>query len=195
MKNKRGQFFLIAAIVIVVISVSVLTISNYTQTGQITHIEDLGEEIDIESSFVLDYGASKDKTHNEMDKIMELFIDNYIKEMDNKNVYFIFGDSQQIHVRGYQMLDKGECACITLNNPSLNGKCQELIDSKKCTPIKISNETNKITQNLTLNGQEINKVNLHLEINSYEDNISPGQNFYFVIKGNEGGQTKVVVSK
>jgi hypothetical protein len=183
MKQKRGQFFLIAAIVIIVITVSVLTITNYTQSSDITAIEDLGEEMDIESNLVLDYGASQNKTHEEMDTLMEIFIDNYIDSLEQqRNVYFIFGDLNETHFKGYQGADL-ENVCIIFNGGA------------ECVEVQISTSTERITQNFTL-PEGINNVSLQIEEFSYPYTLLPaGQNFYFVIWENEEGEKKVVVSE
>ncbi len=195
MQDKRGQFFLIAAIVIIVITVSVLTISNYTQTSQATAIEDLGQEINIESGFVLDYGISQDKTKAEMYTLMEAFIDNYVENLEStRNIYFIFGGQEQIHFRGYQEAEE-ECACIFLNGGGSTEECGDLIQTGECIEAQISNETSKVTQNLSLGEVAITNVTLHLKSNDYPYTISAGQNFYFVIWENDQGEIKVVVSE
>ncbi len=115
MKNKRGQFFIIAAIIIITVIISIVTVSNYSQPKQTTKLYDLGQELGIESQQVLDYGTYNELNDTEMQSLMENFIQNYVSYMGGKrNIYFVFGNAQVIDVVGYQEL-LNESVCITLN--------------------------------------------------------------------------------
>lgn len=179
LKNHKGQFFLIAAVVIIVVIVSVVTISNYTQKKETTKLYDLGKELGIESQNVLDYGTYNAQNESQIKTLMETFIHNYhdYQEQD-KNIYFVFGNSDAVNVLGYQDIEN-ESVCIKLN-PTHNTACQNynLIGS---------------TQTYTMAG-EIDKVAIVISQDQYEFALKRGENFYFVIWQQIGGERQVVTS-
>ena len=139
LKNKKGQFFLIAAVIIIVVIVSVVTVSNYTTQKQTTKLYDLGKELGIESQNVLDYGTYSAKSPEEMKTLMEQFVNNYRSYLEqNKNIYFVFGNSQTVYTIAYQDADPTELACISLN-PSCCSNGQICASGGICQNIQSSN--------------------------------------------------------
>ena len=67
MKTK-GQFYLMAAIVIIVVIISFAAVSNYAKKKAEIKIYDLGDELGIESEQVIDYG-----TYNALFSLCSLF--------------------------------------------------------------------------------------------------------------------------
>lgn len=60
--SKKGQMYLIAAIVIITLLVGFLVISNYSSKKEDVKIYQLAEELKIESGKVVDYGVLNDRT-------------------------------------------------------------------------------------------------------------------------------------
>ena len=54
MRQKRGQFYLIAALVIIAVIIGYAGISNYLEKKESIKLYNLGEELGIESENVLD---------------------------------------------------------------------------------------------------------------------------------------------
>ena len=194
MKSKRGQFFLIAAVVIIVVVVSVMTITNYTKTEENADLETLGDEMEIESGQVLDYWVSTGKSSEELTVLMEEFIDNYVDSLeDKKNIYFIFGNSDLVHFRGYQLLEPGECICLTMNNKTADERACSIMPESECTPAIISNiDGERITQNFIIDGG-ITSVRTSIKDQDYFTDIEAGENFYFIIWGNQEGEKHIVI--
>lgn len=120
-KNRRGQFFIIAAIVIITVIVSIATVSNYTQRKDVVKLYDLGQELGIESQQVLDYGTYNELNESEMKSLMETFIQNYVSYIEEKkNIYFVFGNKEKINVIGYQEI-VSEDICVELNPTQVCG--------------------------------------------------------------------------
>lgn len=121
LRNKQGQFFIIAAIVIITVIVSIATISNYTQRKDVVKLYDLGQELGIESQQVLDYGTYNELNEEEMKTLMETFIQNYVSYIEEKkNIYFVFGNKEKINVIGYQEITN-EDVCVQLNPTEICG--------------------------------------------------------------------------
>jgi len=115
LNDKRGQFFIIAAIVIITVIVSIATVSNYTQRKDAVKLYDLGQELGIESQQVLEYGTYNELSDEEMTALMETFIKNYVSYIEEKkNIYFVFGNKEKINVIGYQEIVSEEI-CVALN--------------------------------------------------------------------------------
>lgn len=55
--RKRGQFYLIAALVIITMIITLVIIFNYSRREESSRVYDLSRELEIESSKVLDYGG------------------------------------------------------------------------------------------------------------------------------------------
>ena len=181
-KNKRGQFFLIAAVVIIVVIVSIVTISNYTQKRETTTLYDLGQELGIESQNVLDYGTYNANSPDEIKDLMEQFIINYhnYQEQD-KNVYFVFGNKEKVNVLGYQDIET-ESICIKLN-PGEETECLDYntIGVTQAFPATLTGE------------EEIIRVAIVIgDSDQYEFKLKEGENFYFVIWQEIGGERHVV---
>jgi len=56
-RGRKGQFYLLAAIIIIVLIIATVAIVNYSKKKKDIRVYDLSEELEIESSKVLDYGA------------------------------------------------------------------------------------------------------------------------------------------
>jgi hypothetical protein len=185
MMNKGGQFFLIAAIVIIIVIVSVVTISNYTEKKNEIKLYDLKQEMGIESQQVLDYGTYNNLNSDEMRGLMENFIENYVDYIEEeKNIYFIFGNKQEINALGYQEINN-ESVCIKLNPPSEGSS-----ENAECIPLQMQ-ETQTFSPD---NTGAINVVVIRIDSNEYQFRLKPGENFYFVIWQKAGGQKNVVTS-
>ena len=76
MRNKRGQFYLIAAIVIIAIVVGFATLSNFFNRGVVDEkkVYFLSKELDIEGAYVIDYSVFKG---NEAVILLEQFAQDY----------------------------------------------------------------------------------------------------------------------
>jgi hypothetical protein len=124
MREKKGQFFLIAAVIIIVVIVSVITVSNYTSKKDEVKLYDLGQEIGIESQQVIDSGTYSGLNDEEMANLMEQFAKNYVSYIEEeKNIYFVFGNKEQIHFLGYQDLID-EKVCVKLNIEGTSSECK-----------------------------------------------------------------------
>ncbi len=173
-KNKKGQFYLIAAIIIITIIIGFAAIKNYTQKKEVIKLYNLGEELGIESENVLDYGTYNEFNETQTEDILTNFIEGYASyASEDQNLYFIFGNVEKINVIAYQELateiyvDIGEG--VNIIEP---GEKEELVPR---------------------NGI-IHKVIITIEDLTYEFDLEQGENFYFVISQEIEGEQYVVTS-
>lgn len=94
--KKRGQFYLIAAFAIIAILISLATVMNSARVKDESKIAyDWGEELEIESRYVLDYG-----TVNGLDKeeLINEFTKTFSEYSKDTEFYFIFGGEKDLMV-------------------------------------------------------------------------------------------------
>ncbi|MFC1710821.1 hypothetical protein ACFLZJ_01550 [Nanoarchaeota archaeon] len=92
--NKRGQFYLLAAFIIIGVMVAFIAISNYSERQSFSKIKDLGAELSIEGPKVIDYG-----TYNGTSK-MENFTQQFATYAGSDvSIYYVVGKEEA--VEGY----------------------------------------------------------------------------------------------
>ena len=123
--NNRGQMYLIAAVIIISLVAALLTVSNYSKKINPIEIYKLGEELEIESASLLEYGTAQNFNNLEMHHLVSSFIEEYINYSDIERLYFIFGNETEITFGGYhEFLNEevsikiGEEIPVTINVPS-----------------------------------------------------------------------------
>ena len=116
-KNNKGQFYLIAALIIITIIVGFVVVSNYLEKKEAIKLYDLGEELGIESENVLDFGTYNEFNESEMDTLLHEFVDSYAEYIEEGiEIYFIFGNPEKITVIGYRELE--EYPSISVYSPT-----------------------------------------------------------------------------
>lgn len=133
--NKRGQFFILAAVIIsaVVISLGVANnkaISNNDPDG----FEDFTYEIKKETGAVMDYEIYTDfSTGDDLGKFVRLLAKDIRDKDTNANFMFIYGNNSNLTVRNYGSEDaylEGELVegggGVVLNSICLGRTCQDI---------------------------------------------------------------------
>jgi len=86
MFRKRGQVYLIAAMILIAILIGFATVSNYSKKKVDTSVIDLGKELEIEGEKVLDYGAiTGDDQIENFTSVFSAYAG------DDVDIYYIFG--------------------------------------------------------------------------------------------------------
>ena len=86
-RNSKGQFYLISAIILVTIIVALVSITNYSGKNDNERIQNLGKELGIEIEKVLDYDEIN--SQNRIENFTEEY-SNFIG--DDIDAYFVTGD-------------------------------------------------------------------------------------------------------
>ncbi|MFH1608361.1 MAG: DUF4006 family protein [archaeon] len=120
--DKSGQFYLIAAILILSIVIGLVTITNYSQQTESTRIYELSEDLKIESGKILDHVASTGDTA----KIKE-----FAKDFDDYagagiDIYYITGPDATIEA--YKYVDGVETPIIEDDFKKEDGNVIIMID-------------------------------------------------------------------
>ena len=180
MDRKRGEYYLISAVVIIMVLIGYVVISNYSRIVGYTKTYDLAEELEIESANVLDYGIYNEYIEIEqMQNLLEGFIEAYSEIGEIEELYFIFGNAEQIVFMGYQQLQDEILIKVA-------------IDEEEYHPLQIGK---KAVEHKAFTGEEeIKKVKVLVGEDEYEFELEEGENFYFILSQVVKGEKYVVTN-
>jgi hypothetical protein len=171
MLNKRGQFYLLAAIIIITVIVGFAAISNYAKKKGTVKLYDIKDELQIESGEVLEYGVS---SRQDIGKLIDDFIERYQEYAgENKELYFIYGDFDEVWM-------------VTFREILVTSK----VDGKSITTSKL--DTERVELNITGDDPGTKTVIATINNVDYEFELKPGENFFFVISQEIEGEKHIV---
>ena len=171
--NKRGQFFLISALVIVGIIIGLTTIYNQIQKNEEdTTIYDLSKEISYESGQVIDNGIINDLGQQDIEGHLINITDFYSQTNPESEFNILYGNGETLKILQYKGSNTGSISIKLGGNdiiitPNINTKRnqgeRERCNSKGCA----------------------NNVELNLDNTNYNFDLREGQFFYVIIKKNK----------
>tara|TARA_Y100000310_G_scaffold336086_1_gene419721 strand:- start:1596 stop:2120 length:525 start_codon:yes stop_codon:yes gene_type:complete len=170
--GRRGQFYLLMAIIIVAIIGGFIIVSNYSQNNNDVKIYYLGEELGIESENVIDYGTNNNE---DLETLLENFTKTYSTYADTENLYFIFGNEAKITVAGYQALSSGNI----------------LIDAGSGNETLVLNEGIYGSKDFIFPQENIKVI---VDGIQYDFSLKSGENFYFIISKEVESEKYVVTN-
>jgi hypothetical protein len=178
---KRGQFYLIGAFIIIMILIGYAVIANYSRILGNTKTYDLAEELRIESAYVLEFGTYDENLNiTQMQGLLEGFIESYSDVGEIDELYFIFGNSQNITFMGYQQLNETVLVGVE-------------IDGAQTSPLQIWAKTVE-TQGYQRTGKGIKVITVVLNNVEYDFKLKEGENFYFILSQVVQGEKHVVTN-
>jgi|SRR3989344_2228223 len=110
MENKRGQFYIIAAIIIVTILIGSTSIVSYAKLSKRPkNIESLGQELNEEGSRIVSHGISNDK---DIKILLNNFTDSefapyFLEKTDGTNIIFVYGNASNLSAVKYDTTSTG----------------------------------------------------------------------------------------
>lgn len=180
--EKKGQFYLLAAIVIIALILGYVGVSNYINKKNVTKVYDIKEELNIEGHEVLEFGVLnsknvelkiedvKQQSISGEDTIIKHFMTLYTTYLEsvgeNINLYYVFGNGDKIIA--YKIVDAN------------SGKIDLQIGGDKSLT---SNIITKSVQELETSSKKVGggKVTITIDGNSYPFDLKEGENFYFIV--------------
>ncbi|MDA3836542.1 MAG: hypothetical protein PF542_02880 [Nanoarchaeota archaeon] len=155
-KNKKGQFYIIAVLIIISLAIGLLTIENYAKKSKIDKLDDISKELKIEKNYVLDYIASQGLTGGAADAILREFSNDYIAKIGtNKDTVIITG----IPGNARMISNLGTGDAVRYKSDS------EFVDLGEGETAFVSST-----------------ISIEIDGNSYDFNMQEGQNIYYIIK-------------
>lgn len=123
MKNKRGQFYLVATIIIVGLVVALSVAINYSTKTNYSDVEEIAKELTIESQYVLDHDTYN--TENEFDNFGMVYSE---YAGDDKSIYYIIVDENEGTEEAYKY--SGGNKVDLSENLDVNQDIQYTLDSR-----------------------------------------------------------------
>lgn len=168
--GKRGQFYLISAIVLAVIILGITTVNNYARKGKTSNIDEKAAELAIESAKVLDYAVYNGLDDSAINSLMIGFTRDYRTYASEKDMYFLFGKSNEIVFMGYQGMQKALSIDVGSGYQTVDttgGDFQEVFNPSSTT------------------------VTIKIEEASYSFKLKPGKNFHYILSEEIGEDERV----
>ncbi|MEK6915959.1 MAG: hypothetical protein AABW89_05465 [Nanoarchaeota archaeon] len=170
--NKRGQVFLMAALIIVGILISLSRISNESTSGKKPEaFFDLADEIDFETKRVLDYGVINSQTN--ISDLASQLLTKYGETIGNHDVAFVYGDYNNVYAYYYENVNVVAVSILSNNFVTLRIANGREIDVRR--------------------SQVDNTATVRIGDVDYLFDLKPGQNFYFILAKEENGEKFVTV--
>lgn len=202
-RGRGGQFYLVAAIVIITILIGFSVVSNYSRNKEVVRLYDLKQELSIETARVLEYGTYEEE---EAETLLSDFAKNFADYSGKgKNMYFFFGNFQKVTAVAYQDLTTDKIKIILRSRGGREGRdeirCK--VDGSLKTPCEGSlggkeemSSGEKITfeEFASRQGEQEEQVHMLVEIleSDYHFTLRTGENFYFVLEQIVGEERYVV---
>ncbi len=174
-RGKRGQFYILAAMIIVVLIAGFATINNYARREGSVQLYDFGDELGIESSKVVDYGVS---STDDLSAVINDFTSKYDEYAgEDRDIYFIFGNRNLVKLITYDD--------VILGNVNIAG-ANPIFDTIEGKQIAVAEYTPECTRG------NICEVKVKIGDDIYDFELKPGENFYFIISQIAGDEQVVI---
>ena len=165
--GKRGQFYIIAAVVIIAIILGLATVANKAIV-QPKHAEffDLSEDYEAETSKVIDYGVYNKYSpavniDEKVRNISETFANSAFAKDPNVHLVFIYGNRDH--------WNKTDIPPIVSSISYSLGSEEQIV-------------TNIISQKINTTAGSGGEANVTIAGSNYQFNLTKDENFYFIIQ-------------
>jgi hypothetical protein len=193
MFNKRGQFFLLAAVILSVVLVSLSTTVNYANTNkEPDKFYDLSYEIKQEGGEVINYGVYSSQDINGVVQTYTNNVSQYIADMDpDTEIYFIYGNSSSVIVDNYAKTGvNGGLGCAERINSTTMLNLGGTSVSSGLKPVSVGDSGLSCIQTVNLSGNS-NKLNLKISNQTYNFALTSDQQFLIITKKKVGNETYI----
>lgn len=181
--NKRGQFFLIAATIIVGLILSIGAIKNAVySTSEETQVYDLSEELSFESYYIIDYGTLNTLPQTQIQGYLANLTGSYAKISPENEILAVYGNETSINVVQHKNIPTGSVG-IETKGASIGQEIQK--------------PTKRIPTALTFAGISGKTVRVIVDSTKniyYDFTLKKGQNFFLVIKKQRGEEQTIIIN-
>jgi len=173
--DKKGQFYLLAAVVIITIIVGFAGVSNSLKKNSGIKLQDSGEELNFESGQVLEYGVTHETNLTKLVTHFTTSYDEYAGE--NKEILFIVGNPDLETYGTGDPISVGDLEVYSYSD-TVTGTIGVTLGTGAETSLEITERLKTTISATKKSGEEVS-VDFNDQIYTFE--IKPGENFYFVI--------------
>ncbi len=166
--NKHGQFYLVAAMILVVLLIGIIAITNYSKKSSGVGLDEIEQELEIESEQFVNYVTYNELSQEEKFRDFHEFVNDYVDYRgSDKNFYFIFGTKENLTLAGSQ-----------------NQEATVSIDS-----VPVIDVSGEFSESIDPAG---NNVVIIIGPTTYEFGLKEGENFYYIVSKNINGGEYVI---
>jgi hypothetical protein len=164
-RGKRGQFYLVAAVVIVMILVGMAGVRTYANAKpEPRQIQDISSELNEEGARIIDYGIY---SRENLTRILNNFSDEefapyFLKKTEATNIVLVYGNSSDLYSVQY--------------NPSYTGSVYATIGG-----IAPSWQSSTIIPNRTKVDTSTGEVEIEVLEKNFKFKVRENEMFYFII--------------
>jgi hypothetical protein len=179
--NKKGQFFLIAALVIVAILFGLSTVYTTVETpSEDQFVYDLSKEIKYESNTVIDSGIFNALTEQQRNENVENLTDHYSSSNLGTDFIVVYGNKTEMTALFYTTQNTGSIG-INLGGSEI---LSHTVD-----------QTRKYNSTFSLNETDHEVTVLIDQDVKYTFKVRPGQMFFIILKKERQGEQFVSASR
>jgi hypothetical protein len=177
--KKRGQFYIIAAALIIVVLLGLVTVANKAVVQpKPTEFFDLSKDYEAETSKVIDYGTYNKYSPavnitEKVENISKVFAETAFAKDPNIYLVFIYGNKTTYTAKNISV----SSADISLNFAGISST--EKVSSQKETNFKAVNGV----------------IDVPIAGNNYQFKLTDEENFYFIIQTTTPGGEKNVATR
>jgi hypothetical protein len=183
--EKRGQFFLFMAFIVVIAFVGLGTIyTSVKAPAEDYYFIDLSEQMQLEGYNVIDNGVFNALTQAQINENVELILEVYAKANLDSDIIAVYGDENDMSVANYEEEITGSVGISTGAASAVSQQIKKKVINRPSFTLSGSGEK-KIKVTLSNNVQE--KENL-----TYEFKLKKGQNFFLALKKQRGDEIVVL---
>jgi asparagine N-glycosylation enzyme membrane subunit Stt3 len=175
--DKRGQFYIVAAMIIVIAVSSIASLTTYAAVKpEPRTLEDMNSELNEEGLRVVEYGIVNSVSN--LNSLLEEFTTNkyapyFLQKTNNANIVFLYGNkNRQINAVQYKTKSTGQ---ISANIGSGSSAWNEVNSFSEKVDISVTG----------------NKVTVNMNSQDYEFQIKDNEVFYFLMIQEKEGEVYV----
>jgi len=181
--NKRGQFYIVAALLLIMILGSMVGVSTYAVVNQEPRtIKDISSDLSRESVKIIDYGIYNGQN---IDDLVEDFAgrdmaEYFLKKTDDANIAFVYGNRTDINVLSYNSSNTGT---VSVGGTSWVWQMSDIYSQTHV--LVVDSRKNYVEVEMDIGGS----------VKKYPLEIKDNQMFYFVIAKTRGDEVFVHMSE
>ena len=170
--NKKGQFFLIGALVIAAILLSIGIIYNQAKIqAPDTKATDLSKDSNFEGSKVIDSGVYNSLTNDQILYNLQSLAANYSVSNPDSQFVIVFGNATHATIANYTASTAGYVH-VGLAGDRISTSAQDIIPTSP----------------------DQGSINLNVSGNNYNFDLRGGQNFYILVRKTHANETFVATA-